>query len=159
MPVSQLAEVLEHPNVQYVKEETPNAASNITEILKLAGATTAGVLGGGGAMSLPSEHRRGVCGTMPGAHIPEVFLATWNALEQDDPARARALMGKYLPLAMMELRFFPRLYKEVLVRRGVIKTAFVRTTGVPSLDSFDFEEMDALLYELRDFLTGPLPAG
>ena len=147
-----LADLFKLPNIEYVKEETAQAGHVMSEVIRLAGDSCKGVLGGNGGTAIPDEYRRGSTGTMPGAHVPEVFVAMWNALESGDEALARELRQRALPMGLLETRFFPRLYKEVLVRRGVISTAKTRATGTPSLDEFDGSELDTVLGEIGDLL-------
>ena len=154
-----LSALLQLRNIDYVKKETPQAGHVMSETLRLAGDACKGILGGGGGMHMPDEHRRGGCGTMPGAHIPEAFVAIWEALDAGDIARARELRMRVLPMSMLEVRFFPRLYKEVLVRRGVISTNVTRTLGCASLDAHAREELDAIMHEIADLMSTPAPVG
>ena len=57
-----------------------------------------------------------------------------------------------LPLVLMSDDLGPRLHKEVLVARGVIRMATIREQGVPQFDAIDRAEMLAWLAYLDDAL-------
>jgi 4-hydroxy-tetrahydrodipicolinate synthase len=100
-----------------------------------------------------NEIARGMCGTMPACDIPDAHAALWACYEKGDLAGTRRLYYRILPLLTMEALYGMAIYKEVLRRRGVIRTAVVRNaTGVP-LDEVDHAELDVLLGELSDLLS------
>lgn len=68
-----------------------------------------------------------------------------------DEAAARLLFERTLPLLGMQAVFRWRLTKEVLRRRGLIESAFVRSPG-PELDAYDQEELSILLARMEDIL-------
>ncbi|MBI4658712.1 MAG: dihydrodipicolinate synthase family protein [Verrucomicrobia bacterium] len=151
--VDDLVDLLKLSNIHYVKEESSMAGHTISEILRLSGGKCRGIFGGAGGVDMPDEHRRGASGSMPGAHIPEAFVHMWERLESGDAEGARVVRSKILPLALMEERFFPRIYKEVLVKRGVISSAVTRVAGTPLLDPCDHLELRTILEDIASLLT------
>jgi dihydrodipicolinate synthase/N-acetylneuraminate lyase len=153
MPADLMARLLrEIDHVDYVKEETIPAGHVMTALFALAGDALRGVMGGMAGRYLIDEYRRGACGTMPACEITDVHVALWNALEAGDEPRARSLFNRMLPLLNYEALFGSTLYKEVLYRRGIIRSPRTRG-GVGPLDDFDRRELDAILAELSPLFT------
>jgi dihydrodipicolinate synthase/N-acetylneuraminate lyase len=145
--------------VEYVKEETPLAAQVMTELLSLAGPRLKGIMGGMAGRYLFNEVRRSACGTMPACEVTDVDVQIWNALEAGDLVRARQLHNRLLPLLNIEAMYGAAVYKEVLLRRGVIEHATMRGPGLVTLDDFDQQELDAILEDVSEFFTlAPLRA-
>jgi 4-hydroxy-tetrahydrodipicolinate synthase len=148
-----LERLLEIPHVEYVKEETALAPQVMTRVRELAGNRLAGVMGGMGGRYMLHEHDRGACGTMPACEFADVHVAIWNALERGDMVTARRLHTRLLPLLDYEGMYTFALWKQVLVRRGVIASARTRLPGAPVFDADNHRELDAMLGEIDDLLT------
>lgn len=154
MSAAQVVRLLrEIPNVSYSKEETMNAGHLMTATLTGAGDACLGVMGGVGGRYLLDEYRRGACGTMPAGQVTDVHAQIWNALDGDEPERARALFNRLLPLLNLEAIFGVALYKEVLKRRGVIAHTTIRGYKSSSLDEYDLQELDAVWVGVKDLFT------
>ncbi len=154
MNVAQILRVLkEIAAVSYLKEEAGGASHTMTAVLAAAGDTCDGVMGGMGGRYLLDEFRRGACGTMPAAQVPDIHAAVWDALEAGDNEGARDIFMRLLPLLNMESLFGVSLCKEVLRRRGVIAHATIRGRTASPLDAFDHRELDAVLSRLSDLFT------
>lgn len=138
--------------VQFVKEETAFAPQVITTLKQSAGANLRGVMGGMGGRYLLDEARRGACGTMPACEVADAHVAIWNAIEAGDDAGAQALHLRLLPLLNYEAMYSFLIYKEVLVRRGVIASATTRVPGAGRLDAENHRELDILLADLAPVL-------
>ncbi|MDP3064101.1 MAG: dihydrodipicolinate synthase family protein [Chloroflexota bacterium] len=149
--LAELVRELEH--VKYVKEETLQAGHTMEAFLKLAGDVCQGVMGGSGGGYLLEEYRRGSCGTMPGPHIPDVHAAIWNALEAGDWKKAQSIFNRTLPLHQRERRHGVVVYKEVLLRRGIISSTYTRVPGRRTMDAVDHQELDAALAEMDGLFT------
>lgn len=143
----------EIPSVSYLKEETVGASQLMTAVLREAGDACRGIMGGIGGRYLLDEFRRGACGTMPACQATDVHVAIWNALDAGDPDGARRLFNRLLPLLNMEALFGVALYKEVLMRRGVIAHATLRGRTTSPLDDFDHQELDAILQDVSELFT------
>lgn len=134
----------EIPNVQYIKEETAPEPRQISATLAAAGDACLGVFGGQGGLYIIDEHRRGAAGNMPACQATDVHVAIWERLEAGDEARARELYYRLLPLLNLERLYGVALYKEVLYRRGVIRSRVCRAPG-RSLDDSDRVELEAIM--------------
>jgi len=109
------------------------------------------VFGGAGGSYLLEELRRGSVGTMPFASQPEAFVRIWDLHQAGDVAGARAVFERYiLPVHRLggaAPQAYYHVHKELLRRRGVIRTAYVRGPIAP-LDDLTRKELDELLAEL-----------
>jgi dihydrodipicolinate synthase/N-acetylneuraminate lyase len=151
--------VAEIDGVQYVKEETLPAGHAMSALLRLAGPRLKGVMGGMAGRFLLDEYRRGACGTMPACEVTDVHVALWTALEAGGGTEARRIFNRLLPLLNLEWLYGAVVYKEVLRRRGILKTAAVRGPGLFALDRDDHRELDAILADLGPlFTTAPVRA-
>jgi dihydrodipicolinate synthase/N-acetylneuraminate lyase len=150
MAPSLLARLFEEiPGVEFLKEETALAPQVMTRVRELAGASLRGVMGGMAGRYLLEEYRRGACGTMPACEVADVHVLIWNALDRGDEAEARRLHTRLLPLLNYEAMYSFTIYKEVLLRRGVIGSARTRVPGAGRLDAENQRELDLLLADLE----------
>ncbi len=147
----------EIPGVAYVKEETATAPQVMSALAELAGDALAGQMGGMAGRYLLEEYRRGACGTMPACEVTDAHVAVWNALERGDEEAARRLHTQLLPLLNFEAMYSFTVYKEVLVRRGVIASARTRVPGAVRLDREAHRELDLILRDLQPLLTAGYP--
>lgn len=143
----------EVPSIKYVKEETMPPGPVMTAVLGQAGKSCLGVMGGMGGRYLIDEFRRGACGTMPGCHIADVHAALWSALDSGETARAREIHTRMLPSLVFEAAHGVGAYKEVLRRRGVIRSAHMRVPARRTFDRYDLQELDEVLAGLSDLMT------
>ena len=146
----------EIPLVQYVKEESLGTGAKITRTLELAGAACKGIMGGRAGRYLLDEYRRGACGTMPACEIADVHAQLWNLLDAGRHREARDLHREMLPLLNYEAAFGVAVYKDVLWRRGIIRTPNRRLPGL-TLDDYDRQELDAILDDLAPRFTIKTP--
>ena len=87
------------------------------------------VFGGFGGVNFVAELRRGSVGTMPGPAVPESFVRAWGLWRSGDVAGAEAEMERVAPLLALLMRSLDGSYhltKEILRRRGVIRSTGVR---------------------------------
>lgn len=143
----------EIPGVDYLKEETAVAPQVMTTVRDLAGPHLRGVMGGMAGRFLLEEYRRGACGTMPACEVADAHVLVWDALERGNADEARRLHTQLLPLLNYEAMYSFTVYKEVLVRRGVIASARTRVPGTGVLDAENRRELDAILRDLAPLLT------
>ena len=137
--------------VDYIKEEVAPEPQRISATLSATGADCRGIFGGQGGIFLIDEYLRGATGNMPGSHNADLLASIWNKLERGAEEEARALFERILPLMSYERLYGLAVYKEVLVRRGLIATAKRRVPG-PDLDTFDRRELDRILGDLDSLL-------
>jgi len=140
-------------NVDYVKEETTYAAQVGSKLLELAPAHCRGVMGGGSGRYILMEYARGFCGNMPASHFGDPMSKLWNLLESGKAAEAGELYRRMLPLIVFEGIYGIEAFKAVLVKRGIIASATVRSPGRHSMDPQDMAELVRLLAEVGDLLT------
>lgn len=134
--------------IDYIKEECWPPGHYITATLKRCGPKLKGIMGGMAGRYLLDEVRRGGCGTMPACEIADLHVALWQQIEAQDWRGARQLFAMILPLLNMEFMYGVSVYKEVLRRRGVITSTYIRAAGHAALDDLDHKELDAILEEL-----------
>jgi dihydrodipicolinate synthase/N-acetylneuraminate lyase len=139
--------------VEYVKEETAQAAHVMTELLSIGGPRLKGIMGGMAGRYLFNEVRRGACGTMPACEVTDVDVLIWNAIEAGDLVRARQIHNRLMPLLNIESLYGAAIYKEVLKRRGIIEHSVMRGPGLVELDTFDQQELDAILADVSELFT------
>ena len=88
---------------------------------------------------------------MPASEISDIHVKLIDAHKEGDNATVRKLYERILPLLTMQAVFRWRLTKEVLRRRGLINSAFVRAAG-PIMDEKDHEELDMLIAALEPLM-------
>ncbi len=155
-PAEVLAIVKAVPNIRYVKEETMPVGQRITQLLANKPKNLVGVFGGAGGRYIIDELKRGAIGTMPASELVEVHVRMMKAFAAGDVQTAWHLYERVLPVLVMQATFRWRVTKEILRRRGLIKSAYTRAKG-PSLDAQDQAELTQMLVRLED-LVGQLPA-
>jgi 4-hydroxy-tetrahydrodipicolinate synthase len=95
---------------------------------------------------------------MPACEVADAHVRVWQALEQGDEAEARRLHTLLLPLLNFEAMYSFTVYKEVLLRRGVIASARTRVAGAGRLDAENHRELDRILEELEPLLSPKVTA-
>ena len=94
---------------------------------------------------LLDELRRGAAGNMPAAHAADALVSVWNAWAAGNEAEAQALHDRLLPLLNYERCYGGSVvYKEVLRRRGIIRSSAVRSP-TPPLDAPAVRELERIL--------------
>lgn len=149
MGATTLDALLEIDGVEYIKEECKHAGHLMSEVRALANGKLKGFMGGRAGRHLLNEFRRGSDGTMPACEVVDLHVELWRRLDDGDMSHARDLYEAMLPLLTMEEEYGVAIYKEVLFRRGVIASTFVRQPGIKVLDAADLEELDDVLDRLR----------
>ena len=149
MSAATLDYLLQIDGVEYVKEECKHAGHLMSEVRDLARDRLKGFMGGRAGRHLLNEFQRGSDGTMPACEVADLHVELWRRLEAGETKQARVLYEAMLPLLTMEDEYGVAIYKEVLLRRGVIASTFVRQPGIAILDSADLRELDAVLSRLR----------
>lgn len=150
MDASLLAELLrEVEHIRYIKEEMHPSAHQISAVVQGAGENCWGVFGGAHDRWMLSELRRGATGFMPAVEAVDVHVQVWEAWQAGDEKKARQVFNQLLPLINFILIMGLPVCKEVLVRRGVFKSAAMRTPGTLGLDAEDHRELDAILEGIK----------
>ena len=108
------------------------------------------ILVGNTALYLPQELARGADGANTGFAYPEMLVEVCRRFFAGDREGAEDLYDVYLPMVRHEQQpgIGLSLRKEILRRRGVIRSAHVRAPGV-ALDADDHRELDGLIRRLE----------
>jgi 4-hydroxy-tetrahydrodipicolinate synthase len=111
------------------------------------------ILCGNGGLYLPQELHRGADGAMTGFAYPEMLSDVCKAFFAGRTEDAEDLFDIFLPVLRHEQQIGIGLAirKEILRRRGAIKSAAVRIPG-PRFDKDDHEELDRLIRRLEQRL-------
>lgn len=139
------------PQVVVLKHEDQPGLAKLTRVREmLATRRRLSVLVGSGGLHLPQELARGADGVMTGFAFPEMLVGVCRRFAAGDVEGAEDLFDAYLPLVRHECQPGTGLAvrKEILRRRGVLKSAAVRAPG-PTLDARDLAELDHLLTRLE----------
>ena len=135
----------ELPDAKYLKLEDPPTPQKITRVLESTGGSM-GIFGGLGGVFLFEELRRGAIGTMTGFAYPEVLVAVHKYIATGEIERARSIFYSWLPLIRYEnsAGIGLAIRKEIIKRRGLMDTAYVRPPS-PAIDDATRAELDDLL--------------
>ncbi len=127
------------PLVQYLKEEKDPKGQALSEVLAPHSPAVKGVFSGSQCGYIIADHARGVCGSMPAAHMADVDAQIWELLEAGQIEAARRMHKDKMVLesTVSSLRGGWLSSKEVLRRRGVISCAALRNQGPLVLDDVD----------------------
>jgi len=108
------------------------------------------ILVGNGGLYLPQELHRGADGAMTGFAFPEMLVEVCAKFFAGAVEEAEDLFDMYLPVLRHEQQpgFGLAIRKEILRRRGAIKSSAVRHPG-PKLTGADHHELDGLLNRLQ----------
>ncbi|MBI3507319.1 MAG: dihydrodipicolinate synthase family protein [Proteobacteria bacterium] len=143
-----------HDSIKVLKHEDVPGLRKLTKVRK---ADTDGsrkrrisILVGNSALHLPQEMRRGADGANTGFAYPEMLVEVVDLFLKGKPEEAEDLYDIYLPIVRHEQQ--PGLglavRKEVLRRRGVIKSGVMRAPG-HVLDADEHKELDSLMQRLE----------
>ena len=140
----------ESAHARYIKVETPPLALMVADAVAQAGEVLT-VFGGAGGTFFIEEMRRGSVGTMPSCSQPEAFVEVWNLFQSGKEQAARDVFNrKIIPvnrIAEQGWGAFYHVHKEILRRRGAIRSAYVRGPMAP-LDEMTARELAQLIDEL-----------
>jgi 4-hydroxy-tetrahydrodipicolinate synthase len=148
------------PQVVALKHEDHPGLGKLSRVREMIAARRpVAVLVGNGALHLPQELARGADGVMTGFAFPEMMVGVHRRFRAGDADGAEDLFDAYLPLIRHEFQpgFGLAIRKEILRRRGVLKSAALRPPG-PVLDARDLAELDRLLARLERRLRAMRPA-
>jgi len=146
MPPPLLARLVEAvPSAAVIKLEDPPTPVKLTQIRRLLGDRVQ-IFGGLGGAFFLEELGRGAAGTMTGFAYSEILVTIYRRFAAGDVEGARTAFERYLPLIRYEAQpgIGLALRKEVLRRRGVMRTAVVRPPA-QALDQETLVELEAAL--------------
>jgi 4-hydroxy-tetrahydrodipicolinate synthase len=131
---------------RYVKLEELPTPSKLTALRQVPGGDRVRVFGGANAMYFPEELGRGAIGIMTGFAFPDLLVQVHARFAAGDAVAAAALYDRYASYVRYEGQpgIGLALRKEVLRRRGALRTSRLRAPG-PTLDAVTLAELDAIL--------------
>lgn len=137
----------DHPNIAYIKVETQPVPTKVAEMAAAVGDRLT-VFGGAGGGYFIEELRRGARGTMPFATQPGAYVEVWDRFNAGDEGGARQVFdGAFAAVnrvAMQNNDLFFHVHKQMLMRQGVIRTAYVRSPTV-AIDDITQREIDEVV--------------
>lgn len=146
--IRQIAE--ESERVRYAKIESAPNPLKVQEAVQQAGHLIT-IFGGSAGTYFIEELARGSVGTMPWPSTPEVFVKIWDRWQAGDKDGARDTFEReLLPILRVSstgVRMGHTINKEILKRRGIIKSAHVRAPSDP-LDALAERELSETLDRL-----------
>ncbi len=129
-------------NLKYIKLESGNIIHKGRKLLAHPQAVLDGVFGGNSGVFLPEEYQAGCCGTMPSCYMPDKFSHAWNLLEEGKRKEAADYFLPFAKLAAYEKDVANRcLWKEILVRKGVIASATIRGPVPSFFEDWDIDQL------------------
>lgn len=148
MPADLIAQLSALDGVTSVKVEAPPTAPKVSAVRAAVDPDFA-VFGGQNAQFVLDEYRRGAVGTMPACEFPDLLSPILSDLGAGRETDAHDAFCRLLPLILFGLQpgVAWAVHKEVLVRRGIIQTAAVRSPA-QTLDDSTRAGLSAVLNQL-----------
>ncbi|WP_345817306.1 dihydrodipicolinate synthase family protein (plasmid) [Paraburkholderia sp. PREW-6R] len=138
-----------HKEIELIKEEDLPCLNKISRLRESTGRRIA-ILTGNNAMYLPLELGRGADGPMAGFSYPEMLSEVYRLYRAGKVDEVDDVFDIYLPLLRYEAMGFWGVCarKEMMRRRGAIRSATMRTPG-PKLSAADMAELNRLSTRLE----------
>jgi 4-hydroxy-tetrahydrodipicolinate synthase len=144
---------VQHPSLKMLKHED---VPGLRKLSQVRAAEARGerrrisILVGNSGMFLPMELARGADGAMTGVAYPEMLVGVCEKFFAGDREGAEDLYDAFLPIVRYENQpgIGLAIRKEILRRRGVIKSAALRAPGA-KLDADDVKDLDGLMARLE----------
>ncbi len=143
------------PQIQYLKEEAPVLPQTISNILTKVPGKFRRVWGGGGGRFLIDELDRGGAGNMPACEWADVFGYAFHLWENGDRAEARKVHTAALAGNNLEVAYGMDGAREVLKRRGIIRSTRSRYSDPAWLDRAAEAEIAATIEFLSPYFRWP----
>jgi 4-hydroxy-tetrahydrodipicolinate synthase len=142
-----------HPSIVMFKHEDCPGLKKLSAVRKACDGTAhrrISIFVGNGGLYVPQELHRGADGIMTGFAYPDVLVGVYDLFQSRQADAAEDLYDIYLPLLRHEQQpgFGLAVRKEILRRRGAIRSATVRAPG-GQLDADDTAELDRILGRLE----------
>jgi 4-hydroxy-tetrahydrodipicolinate synthase len=142
-----------HPSIVMFKHEDCPGLKKLTAVRKACDGKAhrrIAIFVGNGGLYVPQELHRGADGIMTGFAFPDVLVEVFDLFQRGQADAAEDLFDAYLPILRHEQQpgFGLPVRKEILRRRGAIRSAAVRAPG-GGLDADDLAELDRMLARLQ----------
>jgi 4-hydroxy-tetrahydrodipicolinate synthase len=146
LSVTVLVKLLERaPGIVYVKEEVTPSGQRMSALMQAAGTRLLGAFGGQNGIWMMTELDRGSCGNMPNCATVDAHVRIFNLHQAGRRDDAETAYLQLLPLLVLGSQYGVAFAKEVLHRRGVIRTKVARDPQPAALDRWDLAEIDRYL--------------
>lgn len=145
MPVPLIAELSKLDGVDSVKVEAQPTPPKVGAVVA-ATPPDFHTLGGLNALFVLEEHARGASGTLPACEFSDLLRTALDYWQAGEQGSARAVFTKILPLIRFGLQpgIAWSVHKQVLVRRGIIDWATVRSPATDA-DAGTLADLEQLL--------------
>jgi len=132
-PVDTIVALSRIDGISSVKVEAPPTAEKIAAVADACGSAAFAVLGGNNAQLCLDEYASGAVGTMPACEFVDLLRPVLDLWDAGERVVARRRMARLLPLVLMGVQpgIAWSVHKEVLVLRGIIESATVRSPAKP----------------------------
>ena len=140
-----------HQNLAYFKIECKPPGAYISKLMTLLPAGRKIFVGNAGFQMIEG-FRRGAAGVMPGPSMPDVYRKIWDALLAGDTETAQKTHDKLNALLnhiRQNVEMIIHFEKEILKRRGFVKSAYCRKPGYVSDPVSDalFDELFEMIWK------------
>jgi 4-hydroxy-tetrahydrodipicolinate synthase len=136
----------ENPKARTIKLEDPPTPFKTSRILEAAKEIPVRIFGGLGGVFLLEELMAGATGAMTGFAFPEILVEIVSAFRAGEVDRAADVFYRNVPLMRFEFQegIGMAIRKEVLRRRGALKSAAIRAPGA-KLDAATVAALDRVM--------------
>ena len=141
----------ELPKARTIKLEDPPTPFKTSRILEASKDTPVRIFGGLGGVFLLEELMAGATGAMTGFAYPEILVEIVRSFRSGDRDHAAGVFYRNVPLMRFEFQegIGMAIRKEVLKRRGVLKSAALRAPGT-KLDAATSAALDRVLSWVKE---------
>jgi 4-hydroxy-tetrahydrodipicolinate synthase len=136
----------ENPRARTIKLEDPPTPFKTSRILEASKEIPVRIFGGLGGVFLLEELMAGATGAMTGFAFPEILIEIVSAFRAGNVDQAADVFYRHVPLMRFEFQegIGMAIRKEVLRRRGALKSAAIRAPGA-KLDSTTIAALDRMM--------------
>jgi dihydrodipicolinate synthase/N-acetylneuraminate lyase len=143
--------VAEIPSITYIKEENPPTGPKISQIVRELGGRV-GVISGNGGKRILNDLARGVVGCMPGSVAVAGLVQVYEAYVSGDIDRAYDVFERLYRVIWFNSEHYGPATPEILRRKGIFPTSYVRPPCAPPLDNVDHQELTRLMARAGDLV-------
>jgi 4-hydroxy-tetrahydrodipicolinate synthase len=143
----------EFENFRFIKYEVPGIGPLVSGILEATQGKVK-VFSGWGATYMLEQVPAGIAGIMPGIPLADYFMKLWTYATAGNMPEAMdmyAAISPYLAFSLQNLEMFHHVEKRLAVKRGIMKSAVVRSVSV-ELDTFQLQYLDLVLNQTCEAL-------
>jgi 2-keto-3-deoxy-L-arabinonate dehydratase len=154
MAPDMLIRLAQEVGIEYVKDEGLPPAPRLKELMSKGQGYVKGIFGGMGGKWFLSQLELGGCGIMPACHLTDVLAQVYEHYTKGDEHQAREIFFDLLPIFNLDgSGKWLQIAKEILVRRGIITTAVLRSPSCIELDSTERSELEMAIQRVSKWFT------